>query len=154
MSMIRRPKDLVTGIVLLLVGLGVATVSARDYTIGSLRNMGPGFFPLVLGALLVMFGLAIALTSLAGARDAEGGRFALRGLVFVLGGAVAFGLLLQPLGVILAIMAAVLISAWASPELRFWPSLALALVLGFGSAAAFVWGLGQGMPLLGYWITG
>ena len=153
MSTIRRPKDLATGVILGLVGLGVMLVSARDYAIGSLRNMGPGFFPLVLGGLLLLFGLIIALTSLAGARDAGGGRLALRPLVFVLGGTIAFGLLLQPLGVVLAIMAAVLISAGASPELRPGPSLALALVLGFGSAAA-VWGVGQRMPLLGYWITG
>lgn len=47
----------------LLLLIGMATViGSNNYQIGSLARMGPGYFPLVLGAILMILGLLIALT--------------------------------------------------------------------------------------------
>ena len=44
---------------MIVLGLG-AIAQASTYTLGSLARMGPGMFPAILGALLVMLGLIIA----------------------------------------------------------------------------------------------
>jgi hypothetical protein len=44
---------------MIAVGLG-AIIEGQTYSFGSLARMGPGFFPVVLGALLGLAGVAIA----------------------------------------------------------------------------------------------
>ena len=47
----------------LLMAIGIATaVGGSNYTIGSLARMGPGFFPVALGVLLVILSLLMVLT--------------------------------------------------------------------------------------------
>ena len=52
-------KDTLAGAVFVLFG-ALALVVARRYEAGTLLDMGPGYFPRVLGALLVLLGLWIA----------------------------------------------------------------------------------------------
>lgn len=47
-----------SGLLLLLMGLG-AVYQSFEYTIGSAARMGPGYYPLMLGILLVVFGIMI-----------------------------------------------------------------------------------------------
>jgi hypothetical protein len=48
----------------LMAGVGVAVAAAAfGYEIGTLRSMGSGFFPLVLGVLLALVGVAIVVTT-------------------------------------------------------------------------------------------
>jgi hypothetical protein len=58
----RLTRDHAGGALMVAMGLGVA-LAARGYEIGTLRAMGSGFFPLVLGVLLVLVGLAILATT-------------------------------------------------------------------------------------------
>lgn len=50
-----------SGGLLALIGLGTA-VASLEYETGSLARMGPGYFPLLLGAAMVALGLLIAVT--------------------------------------------------------------------------------------------
>ena len=59
-------KDVLGGGLMLLLGLGAA-FQASHYELGSLRHMGPGYFPLALGIILAGTG---ALIMLAGLRTA------------------------------------------------------------------------------------
>ncbi len=56
-------KDFLGGGLMLLLGLGAA-FQASHYELGSLRRMGPGYFPLALGVILAVTGLLIMLASL------------------------------------------------------------------------------------------
>jgi hypothetical protein len=58
----RLTRDHAGGALMVALGAGVA-LAARGYEIGTLRAMGSGFFPLVLGVLLVVVGLAIVATT-------------------------------------------------------------------------------------------
>jgi hypothetical protein len=58
----RLTREHAGGALMVAIGAGVA-LAARGYEIGTLRAMGSGFFPLVLGVLLVAVGLAVLLTS-------------------------------------------------------------------------------------------
>jgi len=58
----RITRDHVGGALMAAVGVAVAA-AANGYEIGSLRTMGSGFFPLVLGVLLALVGIAIVATT-------------------------------------------------------------------------------------------
>lgn len=62
----RYNKDHYGGVLMFLLGLGAA-FQGMSYKVGSLSRMGPGFFPLALGVLLALMGVAI----FAGAKSAE-----------------------------------------------------------------------------------
>jgi len=58
----RFNQDYYAGAAMMVIGLGVV-VQGSSYDQGSLARMGPGFFPTALGAILVLLGVAIALSA-------------------------------------------------------------------------------------------
>lgn len=50
--------ELAAGVVVLIAGLVVA-LESTTYAMGTMRNVGPGIFPMLLGILLAMLGIAI-----------------------------------------------------------------------------------------------
>jgi hypothetical protein len=56
-------RDFLGGGLVLLLGVGAA-LQASQYELGSLRRMGPGYFPLALGVILAVTGALIMLASL------------------------------------------------------------------------------------------
>lgn len=148
-GLVRKPKDFFAG--LLFLALSILTLTlAQDYAMGTARRMGPGYFPTLLAWGLAGLALLLILRSLFGAREA-GERVAFKPLLLVTGGTIAFALLLQPLGLIGAILAVVLMGAAGSSESRPLPALLLALGLAAGSVLVFVAALGQPFPILGAW---
>lgn len=103
--------------------------------------MGPGYFPTILGGLLILLGLIIAFRSLLltgeGIKKVE-----LRPLVMVLVSVVAFAFLIQPLGLILATLALVILSCLGGWEFRFREMVLLYLMLAALAACLFVYGVG------------
>jgi hypothetical protein len=98
---------------LLFVAIGVVTiVAASDYPLGTIRNIGAGYFPIMLGVILVGLGGAIAIKGLAPAAEPIEG-IALRPLFMVTAAVVAFALLVRPLGLAIATLALVAISSLA-----------------------------------------
>jgi hypothetical protein len=53
----KAPKDLVAGLIFIVIGTAVFFASQR-YDVGSARHMGPGYFPALLGLLLMGLGIA------------------------------------------------------------------------------------------------
>ena len=148
--LIRSPKDFGAG--LLYAGIGAAAVLiARDYGMGSSSRMGPGYFPVVLGSLLLLIGLASLIRSF----FAEGepiGAIAWKGLSLVTVATILFGALLRPAGLVVALAVFILTSACASVKFRFdWRALALMVGLIVFCALVFVKGLGLPVPLVGSW---
>ena len=140
---VRNLRDFYAGLIFVLFGL-VAFFMARNYPLGSAVRMGPGYFPTVLGILLAGLGLVIVGRSLV----LEGPRvtgFALRPLVLVLAAVLAFGLLLEPVGLVVATVAVVVIGCLAGAEF-LWRDVAILCVILIALALGlFVYGLG--LPL-------
>ena len=63
-------KDYYGGALMIAIGLA-AVIQGRQYPIGTLSRMGPGFFPVAVGAILAFTGLAIVVTARFAARKAE-----------------------------------------------------------------------------------
>ncbi|MCY1540976.1 Tripartite tricarboxylate transporter TctB family protein [compost metagenome] len=140
-------KDFFSGLMFTAVG-GSFAWGAMDYTVGEGARMGPGYFPLMLGILLVILGTIITLQSFV-KRNPGGdkvGAFAWRPLCFILGANLAFGALLVGLpsigfpamGLIVAIYALVFISSQAQPGSKLKSTFILATILAVGSYGAFV----------------
>ena len=55
----KRHKDYIGGGLMVLLGLGVI-FQGSTYKMGALTAMGPGYFPVALGVILVALGLAIS----------------------------------------------------------------------------------------------
>ncbi|HET9024492.1 MAG TPA: tripartite tricarboxylate transporter TctB family protein [Burkholderiaceae bacterium] len=147
---IRSPRDFWAG--LLYAGVGTAAiVIARDYSWGRGGRMGPGYFPTILGALLLIVGVA-ALVRAFLVRGEPIGPIAWKGTLLVSGAIVLFGSLLRPAGLVPALVALILVSAAASAKFRFeWRALALMIGLVAFCALVFVTALGLPVPLLGTW---
>lgn len=134
-----RAKSLAGGLLFAALGLAAA-VAAWGYSIGTPGNMGPGFFPVLLGALLALLGLLNAATALRGApAGAENARIG-RSLMLPLG-IFVFGLLVERAGVIASTLALVACVWLAGFGFKLWEIVAVAAVLVVIACALFVYGL-------------
>jgi hypothetical protein len=149
---IRGPKDFWAG--LLYAGIGAAAILiARDYSWGTGARIGPAYFPTMLGALLLFVGLASLVRGFV-KKGEPIGAIAWKGMTFVTTATVAFGFLLRPAGLVIALVVLILVSAAGSVKFRFdWRALALMVVLITFCALVFVKGLGLPVPLLGTWFA-
>lgn len=150
--MIRDQKDFATGLLFLAFG-AVAVGGGSRYPMGTISDMGPGYFPVLLGGLLV--GLAAILIGRSfRAPPVRIGHIAWRPILLVSLASAAFALTVRPLGLMPALTISSLIAALADPANRLRTALILALLLAAGCSLIFVTLLGQPIPLLGRWITG
>jgi hypothetical protein len=117
--------------------IGVAViVLARNYRIGTAASMGPGYFPTLLGYLLVFLGLTLAAPSLF--VDGEKiPRVHPRPVLILLLSIVVFGLILDTLGFALSVFVLALVGSLAEPDLRPRQSVVLALFLAVFSVVIF-----------------
>ena len=139
-------KDFWAG--MMLTGIGAAAMFiARDYRFGSALRMGPGFFPTILGGILIAFGVCIMAVGLKSGEKIQGS-LSLRALIMLPISMVLFGLLMEKAGFIPALVALVLVSAASGREFKFVEVLLLTALLTVASAALFIWGLGLPYPLI------
>lgn len=141
-----RSKDFWSGLLLIAVGV-LAVAVASGYPFGTMTRVGAGFFPIVLGVLLVLFGLYILVRGLAAAEPIEAG-WSPRALVLLPASLALFGFLLDRAGLVPALAVLIVGSAAASRQFDLAEVALLALVLIAFAAAVFVWGLGLPYPLL------
>ena len=142
----RNSKDFWAGI--MLIGTGAASIFiARDYPFGSTTRMGPGYFPSMLGGILVLFGIYVMVMGLRSNEKIQGS-WSLRSLIVLPLSLVAFGVLMKYAGFIPALAALIFGSAAAGREFKFVEVLLLTVVLTVLSVAVFIWGLGLPYPLI------
>jgi putative tricarboxylic transport membrane protein len=120
---------------------GAAMVVARDYPMGTASRMGPGYFPMVIGAMLVLLGLAVAARGFWRAGPSLP-RLPLRAVVVVLAAIVAFALLVDSAGLVVATAALIVVSRLGWWELRPREIVVLVVLLTALACGLFVWGLG------------
>jgi Tripartite tricarboxylate transporter TctB family len=138
---IRNQKDFAAGVLYLVAGAAFS-IGALSYRMGDPARMGPGFFPFWIGVLLAAVGVVTAATSLKRTAQVEElKRLELAPMAWVLGGVVLFGLLLEPLGLVLALTTLILVASRASHEFTWRGALVSVVVLVAFSIAVFVYGI-------------
>lgn len=151
MKSIRFDKtNALCGALFLALGLFFA-VQSLGLEMGTAFRMGPGYFPLVLAVVLMLFGLIIIIQS---ARvEHEGiGPIAWRGLLFILPAPIFFGLTVRGLGFVTSLFITAFIASFASS--RMTPLMALLLSAGLTAFSVLVFAYGLGLPFrsFGPWL--
>jgi len=145
MHFIRHPKDFWAGVVFVFFGVS-AIVIGSNYTLGSAARMGPGYFPRILGILLISLGAILVLRSLR-LRGAKIPAWKLRPSLIVLGSVVLFGLMLNTVGLVLSTIFLIVAASAASTEFRPVESVVSAVLLAAACVGIFVYALKLQMPI-------
>jgi len=116
------------------------------YQMGSSVRMGPAYFPVVLGGLMVFLGLLVLLDSIV-EEGPKVAKFHFRPLLFIAVSSLAFAYLLKPLGLVLASVALVFISAFGGHEFKWKEVAIMSVVLVIFSVLVFVKALSLPFPI-------
>jgi hypothetical protein len=146
---VRNNRDVWAGAMLIVTG-ATSVIIARDYAFGTSLRMGPGYFPSVLGGLLVLFGIYLVASGLRSNEKIVGG-WSLRALVMLPLSLVMFGLLMEYTGFVPALMVLIVGSSAAGSEFNLKEALLLAMGLTAFAVALFIYGLGLPYPLFAAW---
>lgn len=160
---IRNPRDFYSG--LLFAAMGVAfAVGASGYDVGTAAQMGPGYFPRMLGVITAMLGAVVMLKSMAFEVE-DGGRigaWAWRPMTLVILANLLFGVMigglpsigLMPLGLVLAVYALTFVASLGGEEFRFHEIAVLATLLAVASYVGCVALLRLQFPVWPWFLAG
>ena len=152
MPLIGNPKDFLAGLLFMAFGLA-ALVLSGDYTIGTAARMGAGYFPRVLGILLLGMGALLALRGFRASSEARP-VWHWRPLFIILLSVGAFILVGERLGLVLASVILVLIASFASEEFNWKEALLSGAIQGIVAVVVFVYGLSLPLPVWPVFLTG
>jgi hypothetical protein len=145
MSRVKDQKDFWSGI--LFIAFGCAGLwFGRNFAVGILSRMGPGFFPMMMSFALMGTGALLVARSLIVAGEPIE-RIALWPQLLILAAIVAFGLLIERVGLAVAVIAVAAVSGVAAQGLRWFELVALAVAMSAFSVVLFVYLLGQPIPV-------
>jgi hypothetical protein len=139
-------RDFWAGVMLIVVGAATMLIS-RNYAFGTALRMGPGYFPTVLGGILILFGLYLVVSGLRSSARIEGS-WSLRAMIMLPLAFVLFGVLMTHAGFVPALLVLIFVSALAGPQFKVVEVLVLSVALTAISVALFVWGLGLPYQLI------
>jgi hypothetical protein len=132
----------------ILFGLGLFMVwEGSSFAIGTPRRMGPGFFPVGIGLLLIAF--AVALIPEAMRAERRSTAFPLRVFLAVTVSLVLFAVLVGTAGLVPATLVLVVGSSLGDPDFRPLRTAITAIVVAAIGYALFVWAFR--LPLDPFW---
>jgi hypothetical protein len=143
---IKSQQDFWAGLMFIAFGLFFVVVALVYYQMGSAVRMGPAYFPVLLGGLLAVLGLIVFINSLI-IEGPDVATFYFRPLLFIAASSLAFAYLLKPLGLVLASIALVFISAYGGHEFKWKEVAVMSVVLVIFSVLVFVKGLVLPFPI-------
>lgn len=161
----RSDADLVAGLVFVVFGVAFG-VGSLGYDLGSLREMGPAYFPLLLAVILVALGVGTVVkawtspdTHLPGELPPEDDSVALRfekvkwrPILLITVASLLFALTVDGLGLLPAAFGTALVAAFAGSAMTVVRAAVIAVGLTLGCYVVFVILLQLRLPLLGDWL--
>ena len=150
---LRNNKDFLAGLLFIAIGLA-AVIVARDYPFGTAMRMGSGYFPTVLGGILILLGAWVMGRGLRSGEKVRG-EWGWKPLALIALAIVLFGFLMARLGLIPALVAVLFASALAGREFRFKEVFVLTAVMSVFAVLVLLYVLKMPYPLVaGYlWIS-
>src|SRR5262245_22563424 len=103
-------KSLASGGFFIAVGLLYGSIAFQSLPIGEVLNMGPGFFPIVLSGLLVLFGAIIVVRSFFEAQETPFGIVPWRAILMLSLAIVIFASFIRQLGMLPGVFATAFIA--------------------------------------------
>ena len=145
MPSIRHPKDFYSGLIFVAFGIA-AIVIGSNYPLGTAARMGPGYFPRILGIMLIALGAALSLRALK-IKGEPIAKWHWKPTLVVLGSVVLFGYIVNYAGLVLSTIILIVLSSWASPEFRLKESVISGVLLAALVVGVFVIGLKLQLPI-------
>jgi len=139
----RDYRDIIAGGLLMAAGVWMALYAQGTLDLGSGRRMGPGMFPVAIGIILALFGIAIMIPAFF--RQGTFEEIEIRSTLAVLSSIAAFAMVIRPYGLIPAIAALVVVATLA--ERTFRPVSILASIVVMATLAWLIFKAGLGLPL-------
>ena len=148
---VRAPQDLAAGLLIAGFGLGALWLG-RDWPTGTLAYVQSGFFPRMIGLLMVLAGAVVAGRGLL-LHGAGLPSWGWRPLAGVTAAVLAFAGTVETLGLVPAVLILVGLGNLAGQPLRPVPLALLGGALTAGCVALFVWGLGLPLRVWPLWVA-
>ncbi|WP_328469428.1 tripartite tricarboxylate transporter TctB family protein [Actinoplanes sp. NBC_00393] len=145
----RSLPDVLAGGIFVLIG-GVFVVGALGYDRGTPLRMGPGYFPLLVGVIVTVLGLAIVVKGLVAGEEIPFEKVPWRAVVLIVVAVVFFGFFVRRLGFVPTSFVTALLTALASKRVRPLTAVAVAAGLTVAATLIFVVGLQLRLPLWGW----
>jgi hypothetical protein len=145
---LRNPQDAAAGLFLVAVA-AFALWQGSDLPLGTLRAMGAGMLPTSLAVIVGGLGLLLVVLAFV----AEGPaleRWHLRGPLFILGSVIVFALLIRSAGLAVAGPTSMLISCFATEEVRWKEAAIFSIVMTGFCIVLFKVILGLPIPVLAF----
>ena len=137
-------RDVIGGGLITLAGAGAMYHSLTEFSVGTAARMGPGYFPALVGGLLMLCGVLILVPALL--RSGPMPTFEFRPLFWISLSVLAFALLVIPFGLVPAIIVQTVLAGISDRKLSWKGSLILAVSLSVGATLVFKIGLGVILP--------
>ena len=146
-------NNVACGAVFACIGLFFVGHAWRTLPVGDASSMGPGFFPIGLGLLLIVLGSIIGFGD-SGPDTRSLPPLPWRGVTLITAAVLVFGLTVRSLGFAPSLMVATFVAGLATGRLKPVPALVLSVVVTAFSIAVFLVGLRMPYPLVGPWLGG
>ncbi|WP_247890183.1 tripartite tricarboxylate transporter TctB family protein [Azospirillum brasilense] len=130
----------------------IALWMGRDWPTGTLAYVQSGFFPRMIGMLMVLAGAVVTGRSLL-SHGAALPSWGWRPLLGVTAAVLAFAGTVETLGLVSAVLILVGLGNLAGQPLRLVPLALLGGILAAGCVALFVWGLGLPLRVWPLWVS-
>ena len=144
MLRVKSPQDLGAGLVFLAIGIA-GVYFGSELTFGTSARMGPGYFPTLLSALIIVIGLVVGFRGM----TIEGPAIEpvqLRPITCILAAILIFGFLIDAVGLALTAIALTLLAAYARRDVNLTETILLGCGLAAFTVIVFVYVLGQPLP--------
>ncbi|WP_298500186.1 tripartite tricarboxylate transporter TctB family protein [uncultured Maritimibacter sp.] len=141
-------ERIVPGAALLVSGL-VMLIICWTYPLGTLSQMGPGYVPMAIGVLICLFSLAVIVGDVMRTDLERTQRIHWRQLVFVSAAILAFGVLVDLVGLVPSMFVATFLSIFADDHARLPGALVFALLAAIGGWLLFIVALD--LPISAFW---
>ncbi len=146
-------KDAASGAIFILIAAWFA-FQTQELQVGTPLRMGPGFFPLLLAAVLALLGAIILVKGVLKGKPSEMTGVPWRGGVLILLAPIVFGfvvrgfapLAIPPLGLVPAVALAILIASFASRRTTVFMAVTMTVLLTIFCLAVFQKLLGLPIP--------
>jgi hypothetical protein len=148
----RALKDIIAGAIFIVLGVAFAA-GALAYEIGSPLNMGPGYLPLVLGAILAGLGVLIIGKGFIAGSEEPIGNVDWRVVVLITSALLFFGITVRGLGMVGALFGSSLLAALARSQTPIRETLLIAVGITALSVVIFIFALQLRLPLIGSWFS-
>jgi hypothetical protein len=133
-------REFGAGLFFVIVGVAGMLLAAQ-YRLGTLTQMGPGFFPLLMSALLGLLGLGAMINAVSSELTVPIGKWPLLPILFIVGAILAFAVLVDRWGLLVAVLTLVTLACYQGWRRRPLEVLLIACVLAAASVGIFIYGL-------------